>query len=345
MVAANLDSADLKAALSAPGLIREDVMNKIFEIDDYILEYVGRVRKSSVDNSYAEWTTEELAAPNAANKWVDGADITGNATKVGERVGNHCQICATPVRVSDRADASDGIGDINSLAHQLKQRGREIRRDQEAIALGLQGSVADDGGSTAGQTASVFAWMKTNVATGATGTHTGFNTGTKVVAAATAGTKRALSEKLIRDAAQQIYLQTGQNRKELILMCRPEVYRLIDEYLFTSTARVASMVEDIGKEPGTAVGVVDKFKADFGYLTLVPNILLPTSAAGASPVGVFDFEYLEMGMLKDYYIRELATTGLAQNRFIAVDWCNKVLNEKAIAGIFDIDHALPMTLT
>lgn len=345
MATANLDSADIKAALSAPGLLNEDVMEKIWQIDDYILEFSSRCGTSSVDNAYTEWTTLDMAVPDTANKVVDGADVTGNNTRLGTRLGNQCQESIKQVRVSDRAQASDGIGGINTLSKQLSQRQIELRRDVEAISLTLQGSVADDGSSTAGQTASAFAFLVTNISYGATGTHGGFNTATKVVAAATAGTKRALSEKMIRDTVQQVFMQTGRNRQRYVLMARPEVIRLIDEYLFTSTARVATMTSDVGKDPGTAVGLVDMFKADFGYLDLVPNILQPTTATATSAVGIWNFEYVHQAFLKKYYVKDLATTGLAENRVIAVDWCIKILNEKALGAIFDIDHALPMTLT
>lgn len=344
MTAANLDSADLKAVLSAPGLLNEDVMEKIWQIDDYILEFSGRCGSSSVSNAYTEWTTLEMAVPDVNNAVVDGSDASGNNTKLGLRLGNQCQESVKVVRVSDRADASDGIGSINTLSKQLSQRQIELRRDVEAISLSLQGSTADDGASTAGKTASAFAFLTTNVSTGATGTHTGFNSATKVVAAATAGTKRALTETLIRDCVQNIFLQTGRNRQRMVMMARPEVIRLIDTYLFTSTARVATMTSDVGKDPGVAVGLVDMFKADFGYLDLVPNILQPTTATATSALGIWNFEFVHQAFLKKYYVKELATTGLAANRMIAVDWCIKILNEKALGAIFDIDHAAAMTL-
>jgi hypothetical protein len=241
MTAANLDSADLKTALSAPGLLNEDVMEKIWQIDDYILEFSGRCGSSSVSNAYTEWTTLEMAVPDVNNAVVDGSDATGNNTKLGTRLGNQCQESVKVVRVSDRADASDGIGSINTLSKQLSQRQIELRRDVEAISLSLQGSTADDGAATAGKSSSAYAYLVTNINAGATGTHTGFNSATKVVAAATAGTKRALTETLIRDCVQNIFLQTGRNRQRMVMMARPEVIRLIDTYLFTSTARVATI--------------------------------------------------------------------------------------------------------
>src|SRR5262245_10404502 len=220
MATTNLDSADLKAVLSAPGAIREDVMDRIWEIDNIPLEFSQRVRKGSVDNSMPEWMTEELAAPDPNNAVVDGADATGNNTKVGERLANHCQTSVKVVRVSDRAQASDSIGGMGKLEHQVSQRQKELRRDVEVISLGMQGSVADDGASVAGKTAGVFGFIKTNISAGATGTHTGYNSGTKLVAAGTAGTKRALTETLLRTISMNIYKQTG-DRNNIVMMVSP----------------------------------------------------------------------------------------------------------------------------
>ena len=236
--------------MSAPGLLNEDVMEKIWQIDDYILEFSGRCGKGSVDQAYTEWTTLELAAADRQQAVVDGSDATGNNTKIGERLGNQCQESVKVVRVSTAPSVSDGIGRINTLSKQLSQRQIELRRDVEAISLSLQGSTADDGSTIAGKTASIFAFLKTNVNAGATGTHTGFNSATKLVAAATAGTKRALSEKLIRDSVQNGVFADRPQSPALCLMARPEVIRLMDEYLFTSTARVATMTSEIGSSPG-----------------------------------------------------------------------------------------------
>ena len=145
----NLDSADLKGVLRG-GLIREDVMNKIFDISRIPLPFTDMVGSGSHKNEYCEWTTDELAQPDVANAVIDGDDATGNDTRTGSRVGNHSQISDKIVRVSYRADASDTIGRAKELAYQLMRRQQELRRDVEAIALENQGSVADDGSSTAG---------------------------------------------------------------------------------------------------------------------------------------------------------------------------------------------------
>lgn len=67
-------------------------MDRIFDISRIPLPFTDSVGSLSTGNSYKEWTLDELAAPDTDNAEVDGADATGNDTKIGSRVGNHCQI-------------------------------------------------------------------------------------------------------------------------------------------------------------------------------------------------------------------------------------------------------------
>lgn len=129
MATTNLDSADLKG-VALNGLIREDVMNKIWDISRIPLPFTDMIGSGGADNAYKEWTLDELAAPDPTNAVVDGADADGNDTKTGSRVGNHCQTSDKVVRVSYRADASDTIGRARELSYQLTRRQQELRRDQ-----------------------------------------------------------------------------------------------------------------------------------------------------------------------------------------------------------------------
>lgn len=338
MATANLDSADLKAASGGP-LIREDVMDQIWDISAIPLPFTDRCGSGSADNEYHEWTTDELAAVNLNNAAIDGQDITGNDTKVGVREGNHCQIMTKVVRVSTRADNSDTIGRDKELSYQLMQRQRELRRDREGILLSLQGSVADDGNATAGKLGSVFSFIKTNVDLGATGTATGFNPTTKVTAAVTPGTKRGLTETMVRNIAQKAY---DNNANPDTFMSTSGVIRKFSEYSFTSSARIATITSEAGQseKPAVAKGAVNVWVTDFDIvLDLVPNRLMQHPAAVAS-VGIFDFDHLNVADLVGVQVESLAKTGLAENRMMSVDTTLEVLNEKSQAAIHAIDETV-----
>ncbi len=359
MALANLDSADLKA-VDYNGLINEDVMQQIWDISNIPLPLSDMIGSGSASNSYKEWTTDELAAPDKANGTVDGADAAGNDSATGERIGNHCQIPDKVVRVSTRARESDTIGRADELAYQLMMRQRELRRDVEAIICSEQGSIADDGNTVAGRSAGFFAWIRDTGATkagnalvGATGNRDGFVSG--VVDGATystttfaAGTTRALTETLVRNACELAYLDGGDPS---YFMSVPQLIRKFSEYLFTSSARVASLYSDTGQADAavTAKGSVNVFVTDFGItLEMVPNrIMQPEVATTGSRrvnAGVIDTAYLAIDYLHGYRVDELAKTGTADNRQMTVDFTLRVSSLDAHATICDLDDEATVTL-
>lgn len=348
MSTANLDSADLKA-VTAGGLIREDVMNKIFDISKIPLPFTDLVGSTTAKNEYIEWTTDELAAPNTANAVVDGSDASGNDTVTGHRVGNHHQISQKVVRVSYRADASDVIGRTQELAYQLMRRQQELRRDVEAIALLNQASVADNGSTTAGKAGGLPSWIATSyetVGTGATaGAAGGFDLSTKLTVAATdATTAGALTEAKLRSTIQSVYEEGGDVS---VMMTVPSIISAFSKYMLSSGAAVApirSNVPNSQQEAASALGAVNVFITDFGTIRAIPNRLQPTYNSGArADVFILDPAYLSLCYLKGYQTDELAKTGLAENRQMSVDWSLIVHTEKAHGIIRDVSTTAAMT--
>lgn len=326
------------------GLVREDVMEKIWDISNIPLPFSDMVGSDTSDNSYKEWTVDALQAVDITNALVDGADLSSNDENLGGREGNHHQISGKRVQVSHRARNVNTIGRQDELSYQIIMRQRELRRDIEAISLTFQASIGDAGAGTPGKSAGLNAWITTNDDRGATATATGFASG--IVAAATQGTTRTLTETLIRQAIEDVYTQGGDSA---VLMGIPELIRRISQYMFTSSARIATLTSDQGKsaEKATAMGAVNVFVSDFGVVELVPNRLMPiTNATGAAEnteLYVMDPMYLRHSFLQGYQTEPLAKTGTADNRMMTVDWTLCVMNEKAQAIIADIDYKNAIT--
>jgi hypothetical protein len=343
MSTANLDSADLKAVAKG-GLIREDVMNKIWDISKVPLPFTDSIGSDSATNEYKEWTLDSLASPDLTNARVDGADASGNNTATGSRVGNHHQISDKVVRVSFRANASNTIGRTKEISYQVMRRQQELRRDVEAISLSNQASVADNGDAVAGKAGGLPSWLVTNHATG--GTAGGFNTGTGLTVARTPTAARALTETLVRDTVESIYNNGGD---PTIMMTIPSVIRKFSEYLFTSSARVATLMSDQGKtaEAATALGSVNVFVTDFGTLKLVPNRLqqkhVDSGVIQVADVFIYDPAYLAMCYLQGYRTEDLAKTGTSEVKQMCVDWTLVVNTEKAHGMIGDINPASAVT--
>src|SRR4051812_33125549 len=262
MSTANLDSADLKAT-SGGGSVREDVMKRVWQVDNIPLPFTDRIKSGTADQEYTEWTIKELAAVDLNNAVIDGADVTGNNTKTGIRQGNHCQESVKVVRVSDRAVASDTIIYDNELAGQLADRQKEEKRDIEGISLSQQASVADDGNTTAGKSAGLGAWLITNISAGATGAHPGFQAGTKLVTAPTPGTKRALTEALLDTVTLSVYNNGGDEDNRLAVMMRPPVKTLFSDYAYGNTAKIAALQRQVSGDQGQAIGPVGHRRPGF----------------------------------------------------------------------------------
>lgn len=333
-------SADLKG-IADGGLIREDVMNQIWDISNVPLPFTDMIGSDTASNSYTEWTTDELSAPDTDNAVVDGADASGNDAKGGARVGNQCQISDKQVQVTQRANASDTIGRAQELGYQVMERQKELRRDREAIYLTSQASVADNGDTVAGRLGGLGAWLTSNTDRGVGGADGGFASG--VVSAPTAGEGRALSFATVQDIAGEIWEGGG---NPTCLMSVPKVIRNLSRFMFTDTAQIATLTSETSqsREQAVAKGAVNVLVTDYGItLEMKPNRIQQTYDSGdGTPIAVanlyfIDPEYVRETFLEGYRVDTLSKTGLSDKRQMSVDGSLKVLNEAAHGVIADID--------
>lgn len=343
MSSAYWDESDLKA-LNAGGLVREDVMDRIWDISEIPLPFTETIGEDSADQSYTEWTIDEYPAPDTTNANVSGADASGNDASGGSRVGNHCQNSDKSLQVTHRAQATNTIGRENERAYQIMRAQQKLKRDLEAMALLNNASVADDGNTTAGEAGGFDAWLETNVEVGATGAVGGFNTGTKIVDAATNGTARALSEATLSDAIESCYNNNG---NPTVLMSVPGICKRLSRYLFgaaTIATPTANVRGDGGGVAQTAQGYINVLVTDFGTtLEITPNRLQQYTAGNEATVFGIDPSMAAFGYLERFRTYPLGKTGTADKDQVNVDWTLKVYNEKAHFSVRDIDDATAVT--
>ena len=334
-----MSGADL-SAVAKGGVINESLMAKIWDISKIPLDFTDMIGSSSHDNALCSWVQDSLAAVNLSNAAVDGADVGSfNHAPPSPRVGNQSQISTKAIAVSQRAQNSNTVGG-NALAYQLMMRQQELHRDVEAIALANQASVADDGATTAGKSGGLGSWLVTNTSIGATGTAGGYSTSTGLTVATGVGTKRAGSEATLRTLLSSVW-QNGGN--PTAVMSVPAVIKGLSEYMFTSTARIATLMSDAGqaKSAMVAKGSVNVLVSDFGVtVNLVANRLQGVESAGQATLYILDPALIELSYLQGYKVLEIAKAGLADKRQMSVDWSLKVLQEKGLGGYFAIDTAL-----
>lgn len=343
-----LDTNDLKS-VAAGGLVREDVLDAIFDISDIPTPFLDMIGTEGFDNSYSEWTEDKLSAPSLTNRKVSGSDIAStdnNATVANaKRVGNHAQISTKAVMVTERGQAVNNIGRSDEMGYQTAERLQELRRDVEAIALSGQASVQDDNNVTPGQSAGAAAWITTNKDLGVGGAVPGFQTGTKLVTAQTAGAERGLTWSMISTQIENVYTLGG---NPTVLMSVPGVTKRLARYLFTTPYAAAPTANINGSGGGVnqvSQGYIDTFKTDFGTLMqIVPNRLQQTYLSiGTDPdpqvANVFglDPRFWKLGLLYGWKVDPLAKVGLSHRKMLHVDWMLKAYLERANFLIADID--------
>lgn len=335
------------------GLVREDVMDSIWDISKIPLPFTDLVGEDDADNSYTEWTTDKLADPALGGFVVDGSDSDKNDAKGGKRLGNHCCILTKEVQVSQRAQNVDTIGRSDELAYQIMMRQRELRRNVEANALGNQKNQADDGNATPGIAAGL-ASMITLFDNGSGAVNTGFAAGQW--SGLTPGTPQALTETDVRDALQEAW-EGGADPS--VLMSVPGVIRKLSEYMFTSSSRIATLTREtqgVGEgEAAVGVGSVNVFITDFGVtVSFLPNRIQRMEAVWTYPAGtavegtgagvfILDPAYARLSYLEGYVTEPLAKTGLTDKRLMKVDWSIKALNPDAHRYIPSIDPTAEVT--
>lgn len=107
--------------------------------------FVSMTGKESIGQTLFQWQTDTLAAVNTANAVVEGAAAVEDAATSTTVKSNVTQILRKVVKVSDTANALANYGRGRELQYQMEKRGKEIKRDLEAILLSAQTKVDGDG--------------------------------------------------------------------------------------------------------------------------------------------------------------------------------------------------------
>lgn len=362
-----LDTSDIRG-LASGGNIREDLMSKVWDVSKVPLPFQDRIGTGTATSNIHEWTIDKLGVA-AANAWVENASVpaTGTAsapTDIGDsatqtnviRARNHCQISAKVVSVSDRSQNVQTSGNTAGLAYQLMQRQRELKQDMEFILLSNTASLAGNATTTAPLLGGYLSWVKDKTApvqnlfvsaAAVPSAEGGYNQATLLtVAAAATATPAAISEADLRDAIEAIY---NGGAEATTAMCRPAMKRIISQYMYTSSARIAQLTAEVGQAKtgmDVARGAVSVFISDYGVVELVPNRFFPFQASTTHDwVAVFDPMYLSVDYLSGINVTEEAHLGLQQRRSMVADYTLRVSSDQGIAAIADISPTGAMTAT
>jgi len=318
--------------------VRESLSDVITMISPEETPFQTNIGKGTIDNTFHSWLIDVLADADTANAHIDGDEFSADTSVAPARLTNYAQISRKDIRVTRRAQKVNQAGTKSELSRQIAKRGKELKRDVEAIITSEQIAVVGSD-STASKTAALGAWLATNTNRGTSGTDatlSGTTYGYPSVAVGN-GTDRALSEATLLGIIKDCYVAGGNPN---MIMVSPGVKQKFSQYMFGSSARIATPYQDHGKSKGAAsvVGAVDYYTSDFGTLYIEANRFQPTT-----DVFVLDTEYWSLDYLDGYKTETLGKLGDADDRVLLVDYSLKSLNEAASGVVADIDQTLAMT--
>lgn len=298
--------------------IREDLGNKIMNVDPYKTPLLNMAKKTSAQQTYHEWNTDSLAAQNLANAAVEGDNPTNIVVAPTTRLGNYTQICQKTIQISGTSQAVVAAGGSNKMGYQLLKKSKELKRDMEGILTNNAAKVAGNS-TTARVSAGITSWLGSNTVFGAGGANPGTLNGT---ATRTDGTQTALTEANVKSMAQKVYSSSGES---------PD-YGLVSPVnkqnisAFSGPGTRFTQVED--KVLATAI---DVYETDFGPIKLVPDIFL----ARSRDTFWINSQYVAIAYLRPFQTNPLAKTGDSDQKQLLVEWTLELGNEKAIGAIFD----------
>ena len=309
--------------------IREDLQDALISISPTETPFMSSIGRKSASNTYFEWPVIELAAASTSNRVIEGEAAPGNDAPTNAiRLANYAQISDKVVDVSDTAESVNGAGDAQKMAKQIAYKLKELKRDMEQMMAGDNNAAVAGSSGTARETASLSAFLRTNVdrgVGGASGTLSGTTAGYPN-AAATDGTLRALTETMLKNVIASCW---DEGAEPSMVLCGSGVKQKISS-TFTGSA---TRYRDISDKK--VVAAVDLYVSDFGELQIVPSRFVRSR-----DVFVLDPNYARVAYLQTTKQTPLARTGHSERRLVSVEYGLQVDNEKAHGVIADIDPAL-----
>ena len=302
--------------------IREDLQEALVSLSPTECVFMSSIGTKNVSNTYFEFAEVDLAAA-ADNRAVEGDAATNTAPTNAIRKGNYTQISTKTVEVSSTNAAVNGVADAQTVAKQVAYKLSEMKRDMEKMLLD---NVAASAGtaSTARQTSGLPAFLTSNTSrgtSGADGTTSGTGAAGYPNAAATDGTKRNITETLLKDVIKQCW---DNGADPSIVLCGSAQKQTISG--FTGNATKYKEVDD-----KKVVAAVDIYVSDFGQLQIVP-----ARHIRARDVFVLDPNYASVNYLQTAKQEPLAKNGLSERRLISAEYGLQV-NEKAHGVVADVN--------
>jgi hypothetical protein len=329
----------------------EDVRDIVYDVSPELTPVISNAPVGVATNTKHEWNDDRLDDQLLTNAWLDGQVFAGQTITPPRRITNECQISRKDIIVTRRARKLSKAGPDDELARQVVRKGRELKRDMEGIVQLNQGSVVD----TDGATVPLLAGIPTYIIGLGDGRADRGATGTDPAALGSAkgdGTKRAMSEAAYLGVFQAIYTQSDEAPNVLCLDVKSKAN--FSQYMFGSSARIATQYQDQGTNPRggvQVVGAVDVWVTDYNVVDIVPDRFIPPRWDETTPqpavAGGYDHFIYNTSMIDIAYFDSISTDAMAKvadtdDRMIFADYTVVPRAPYSLGTVADIDETLAM---
>jgi hypothetical protein len=304
--------------------VREELHDTISNIAPTQTPFMSNIGSDGADNTLVEWLTDTLAVADDDNAVINGDDATNDTLTDAVRLSNYTQLMDKVVGISTTTQAVKSAGGQTKASYQMLKKSKEIKRDMEKRLCSAKPAVPLADG-VAGKSAGAVAFTRTNGSRGVGGAAATLSGGTSgyVNAAPTNGTLRTVTEAMLKDAMQDAWNEGGE--PSMALMSGPI------KQTFSTFAGIAQQRREVGNKAATIIGAADVYVSDFGDVSFVPSRFTT-----GRDVLVIDPSLWSVRYLQRFNTDELAKTGHADRKLLAVEFTLKCANELGNACIADV---------
>ena len=297
--------------------IREDLFNKIYNVDPDETPFLSSISKLSASNTFHEWQTDALGAPSATNAHIEGDNTTAVAVTPTVRLGNYTQIFKKSNLLTGTMEATSRAGRGKEETYQSVMRGKEMKTDMESSIFANNARVA--GNSTTARELAGGPTGLTSNTSGGTGAADATGDGSD---ARTDGTQRAFTEGLLKTVVASIWDNSGQ-RPDCVFLGSFNKQAMSG---FTGGATKFDKTED-----KKLYASVDVYEYDFGTISVKPSRHVRSRDAL-----VLCSDMWAWAQLRPMKLDKLAKTGDNTHYQIVAEATLVCRNEKASGGVFDL---------
>jgi hypothetical protein len=306
--------------------IREQLSDTITNIapeDTPVYSMAAKTRAKAVQ---WDWMTDTLAAADTSNAQLEGDEITTYTQRAQPvRVSNVQQISRKTLSISGTAEESEKAGRKSEINYQTALFGAELKNDLEAILMSNQAGNAGSA-TTARTTATLGAWLKTNVVKASDGTNPTYTAGTPS-ATRTDGTPAAFTETMLKSAISKLWTSGGK--------CKYLFVGAWNKAVVSGFSGLATKTYTMNKAQAAAtIATADVYVSDFGTLEVLPHRTMRGRDAY-----LLDPDFIEISSLRPFRRKDLADTGDASKVMLITEWGVKIRQEAALAAVFDLTVA------